>query len=154
MRTQLLGVLVMAACGGAAPQLHHAGPQIKLATVYVDNQDKALHFYTDVVGFTKKDDVTNGPFRWLTVIAPGNPDGGQLQLAATTDPAGKAYQEALYTQHQPATMLFTDDVKADYERIKARGGHFLMPPNDIGFATITLLDDTCGNLIQLTQLAR
>ena len=153
MRTQLLCALVMAACGSAAPH-HPTGPQIKLATVYVDDQDKALHFYTDVVGFTKKDDVTNGPFRWLTVIAPGNPDGGQLQLAAATDPAGKAYQEALYTQHQPATMLFTDDVKADYERIKARGGHFLMPPNDIGFATITMLDDTCGNLIQLTQLAR
>ena len=130
------------------------GLQIKLATIYVDDQDKALRFYTEVVGFTKKDDVSNGPFRWLTVTAAGDADGTALQLALNNSPAAKAYQQALFSQKQPATMLFTDDIKADYERIKAKGGEFTMPPTDITYSWIAQLDDGCGNLIQLTQLSR
>lgn len=154
-------VSLLAACGGthkhdtsvptatAAPR---TGLQIKLTTIFVDDQDKALHFYTDVLGFVKKDDVANGGYRWLTVMAPGDADGGALQLASNADPAAKAFQQAMFGNHQPATMFYTTDVQADYDRIKAKGGNFTMPVNDIGFAKITMLDDTCGNLIQLTQL--
>jgi catechol 2,3-dioxygenase-like lactoylglutathione lyase family enzyme len=93
--------------------------RIKLTSVYVDNQDKALRFYTDVLGFTKKADFSNGPFRWLTVASPDEPDGTELQLALNNNPAAKAYQQAIFQQGQPGS-LFTDDVKGDYERIKAR----------------------------------
>jgi predicted enzyme related to lactoylglutathione lyase len=158
MKRFLLSLLLAGACAAKAPPSpttpHPTGPQIKLTTVYVDDQDKALHFYTDVVGFAKKDDVDNGGYRWLTVTSPGDPDGGELQLAAASDPAGKAYQQALFQQSRPAAMLFTDDVKADYDRLEARGAEFTMPPTDITFATIAVMKDTCGNLIQLTQLAR
>ena len=128
--------------------------KIKLTTLYVDDQDKALLFYTEVLGFTKKADFSQGPFRWLTVASPEEPDGTELQLALNDNPAAKAYQQAMFQQGQPAAMFFTDDVKGDYERIKARGAEFTMPPTDVTDATIAMLNDTCGNLIQLTQLAR
>jgi predicted enzyme related to lactoylglutathione lyase len=126
--------------------------KIKLTTIYVDNQDKALRFYTEVLGFAKKADFSQGPFRWLTVVSQEYPDGTELQLALNNNPAGKAYQQGLFQQNQPAVMFFTDDVKADYERIKARGGEFTMPPTDVTGSTIAMLNDTCGNLIQLTEL--
>jgi predicted enzyme related to lactoylglutathione lyase len=126
--------------------------KIKLTTVYVNDQDKALRFYTDVLGFTKKSDFSNGPYRWLTVTSPDDPDGTELQLARDDNPAGKAYQQALFQQSQPALMLYTDDVKADYERIKARGGEFTMPPTDVTGSIIATVNDACGNLIQITQL--
>lgn len=128
--------------------------KIKLTSVYVDDQDKALRFYTEVLGFASKADFRNGAFRWLTVASPEEPDGTELQLALNDDPAVKAYQQAMFQQRQPAAMFFTDDVKGDYERIKARGGEFRMPPTDVTASTIAILDDTCGNLVQLTQLAR
>src|SRR6266513_3804138 len=128
--------------------------KIKLTSVYVDNQEKALRFYTDVLGFTKKADFSRGPYRWLTVASPEEPDGTELQLALNDNPAAKAYQQAIFQQRQPAAMFFTDDVKADYERIKARGAEFTMPPTDVTASIITMLNDTCGNLIQLVQLAR
>ncbi len=128
--------------------------KIKLTSVYVDDQGKALRFYTEVLGFTKKADFSQGPFRWLTVGSPEEPDGTQLQLALNDNAAAKAYQQAKFQQNQPAAMFYTDDVKGDYERIKARGAEFTMPPTDVTGATITMLNDTCGNLIQLTQLAR
>jgi predicted enzyme related to lactoylglutathione lyase len=128
--------------------------KIKLTNVYVDDQEKALRFYTDVLGFAKKNDFTNGPYRWLTVASPEDLDGTELQLALNDNPAGKAYQQALFQQGQPATMFFTDDIKADYERIKARGAEFTMPPTEVTGSTIAQLKDTCGNLVQLTQLAR
>jgi predicted enzyme related to lactoylglutathione lyase len=126
--------------------------KIKLTSVYVDNQEKALHFYTEVLGFTKKADFTQGPFRWLTVASPEEPEGTQLQLALNDNPAAKTYQEARFKQNQPAVMFNTDDVKSDYERIKARGAKFTMPPTDVTGSTIAMLNDTCGNLVQLTQL--
>jgi predicted enzyme related to lactoylglutathione lyase len=128
--------------------------QIKLTSVYVDDQDKALRFYTEVLGFAKKADFSQGPFRWLTVASPEDLDGTELQLVLNDNPAAKAYQQAIFQQGQPAANFFTDDVKADYERIKAHGTEFAMPPTDVKFATIAKLNDTCGNLIQLTQLAR
>jgi len=128
--------------------------KIKLTSVYVDDQGKALRFYTEVLGFTKKADFSQGPFRWLTVASPEEPDGTQLQLALNDNPAAKTYQQAKFQQGQPAAMLYTDDVKGDYERIKARGGEFTMPPTDVTGATIAMLNDTCGNLIQVTQLMR
>jgi predicted enzyme related to lactoylglutathione lyase len=128
--------------------------KIKLTTVHVDDQEKALRFYTDVLGFVKKADFSQGPFRWLTVVSPEDPDGTELQLALNDKPAAKAYQQALFQQSQPAAMFFTDDVQADYERMKARGAAFTMPPTDVTASTITMLNDTCGNLIQVTQLKR
>jgi predicted enzyme related to lactoylglutathione lyase len=128
--------------------------KIKLTGVYVEDQDKALRFYTEVLGFAKKADFSNGPFRWLTVGSPEEADGTQLQLALNDNPATKAYQQALFQQGQPAAMFYTDDVKGDYERIKSLGAEFTMPPTDVTGATIARLNDTCGNLIQLSQLAR
>jgi predicted enzyme related to lactoylglutathione lyase len=128
--------------------------KIKLTSVYVDNQDKALRFYTDVLGFAKKSDFSQGPFRWLTVASPDEPNGTELQLALNDNPAARAYQEATFQRGQPAAMFFTDDVKGDYERIKARGAEFTMPPTAVTGSTIAMLNDTCGNLIQLAQLAR
>ena len=128
--------------------------KIKLTSVYVDDQDKALRFYTEVLGFAKKGDFSQGPFRWLTVASPEEPDGTQLQLALNDNPAAKAYQQAKFQQGQPAVMFYTDDVKGDYERIKANGAEFTMPATAVPGATIAKLNDTCGNLIQLTQLGR
>jgi predicted enzyme related to lactoylglutathione lyase len=128
--------------------------KIKVTTLYVDDQDKALRFYTDVLGFAKKTDFSNGPYRWLTVASAEEPNGTELQLAPNNNPAAKAYQQAMFQQGQPAMMFFTDDVKADYERIKTHGAEFIMPPTSVPGSTIAKLNDTCGNLIQLTQLAR
>jgi catechol 2,3-dioxygenase-like lactoylglutathione lyase family enzyme len=104
--------------------------KIKLTSVYVVDQEKALRFYTDVLGFVKKADFSQGPFRWLTVASAEDPDGTELQLALNDKPAAKAYQEAMFTQGQAAAMFFTDDVQADYERLKARGAEFTMQPTD------------------------
>ncbi len=128
--------------------------KIKLTSVYVDDQDKALSFYTDVLGFAKKADFSNGPFRWLTVVSSEEPDGMELQLAANDNPAAKAYQQALFEKGQPAVMFFTDDIRGDHERIAAQGGVFTMPPTEVTGSTIAQLGDTCGNLVQITQLAR
>jgi predicted enzyme related to lactoylglutathione lyase len=128
--------------------------KIKLISVYVDDQEKALRFYTDVLGFTKKSDFSNGPYRWLTVTSPEEPGGTELQLALNNNPAAMAYQQAMFQQGQPVVMFFTDDIKGDYERIKAGGAEFTKPPTEVTGATIAQLNDTCGNLVQITQLAR
>ena len=128
--------------------------KIKLTSIFVDDQSKALRFYTEVLGFTKKADFSNGPFRWLTVASPEELDGTELQLALNNNPAAKTYQQAVFQQNQPAANFITDDIKSDYERIISRGAVFTMPPSDVTGATIAVLNDTCGNLIQLTQLAR
>jgi len=125
---------------------------IKVTSLYVDDQEKALRFYTEVLGFAKKADFSQGPYRWLTVAAPEDPDGTQLQLALNNNPAAKAYQQAMFQQGQPAAMFFTDDVQGDYERMKARGAEFTMPPTSVTASKIAMLKDTCGNIIQVTQL--
>lgn len=128
--------------------------KIKLTSVYVDNLDKALGFYTDVLGFAKKSDFSQGSYRWLTVASSEEPNGTELHLTLNDNPAAKAYQQAMFQQGQPAAMFFTDDVKSDYERIKSRGAEFTMPPTQVTGSTIAMLKDSCGNLIQITQLAR
>ena len=128
--------------------------KIKLTSLYVDDQDKALRFYTEVLGFAKKADFSNGPFRWLTVASPEDPDGTELQLALNDNPAAKAYQQAMFQQGQRAAMFYTDDIKSDFERMKAHGAEFTMPPTGVPYSTIAVVKDTCGNLIQLTQLGR
>jgi predicted enzyme related to lactoylglutathione lyase len=128
--------------------------KIKLISVYVDDQEKALRFYTEVLGFVKKADFSNGPYRWLTVASAEDPDGTELQLALNNNPAAKTYQQALFQQSQPAAMFFTDDVQADYERMKARGAEFTAHPTDVTASKIATVNDTCGNLLQLTQLMK
>src|SRR4051794_11630057 len=100
--------------------------KIKLTKVYVDDQEKGLRFYTEVLGFAKKADFSQGSYRWLTVASPEDPDGTELQLALNDNPPAKAYQQAIFEQRQPAAMFFTDDVQADYERMKAKGAEFSM----------------------------
>ena len=125
--------------------------KIKLVTVYVDDQDKALRFYTAVLGFAKKMDFSQGPYRWLTVASAEDPDGAELQLERNDNPAAKAFQQATFQQGQRAAMFSTDDVQRDYERMKAAGAEFTMPPTKVTGSTIAMVNDTCGNLIQITQ---
>lgn len=128
--------------------------KIKLTNVYVDDQDKALRFYTEVLGFVKKADFSQGPYRWLTVASPEEPDGTELQLALDSDPAGKAFQQAKYQQGQPGAMFYADDVQAEYDRMQGLGAKLTMPPTKVTGSTIAMVDDTCGNLIQIVALDR
>ena len=128
--------------------------KIKLMTVYVDDQDKALRFYTEVLGFAKKTDFSQGPYRWLTLASAEEPDGAELQLERNDNPAAKAFQQARFQQGQPAAMFYTDDVQRDYERMKAAGAEFTMPPTKVTGSTIAMVNDTCGNLIQIAQMDR
>jgi predicted enzyme related to lactoylglutathione lyase len=128
--------------------------KIKVMTIHVDDQAKALRFYTEVLGFKKKTDFSNGPYRWVTVASPEAPDGPELQLEANTDPAARAYQEARFQKRQPAAMFFVDDVQAEYDRIKGLGAKFTMPPSKVTGSTIAMLEDGCGNLIQIAALDR
>jgi predicted enzyme related to lactoylglutathione lyase len=128
--------------------------KIKLTSLYVNDQNNALRFYTEVLGFAKKTDFTQGPFRWLTVASPEELDGTELQLALNDNPAAKAYQEAIFQQGQPAALFYTDDITGEYERIRKRGAEFTMAPTAVPGSTIAMLKDTCGNLVQLVQLRR
>jgi predicted enzyme related to lactoylglutathione lyase len=128
--------------------------KIKLTKIYVDDQDTALRFYTDVLGFVKKADFTQGPFRWLTVASPEEPDGAELQLALNDNAAAKAYQQAMFGQGQPAAMFYVDDVQREYERMQPLGAQFTMPPTKVTGSTIAMVNDTCGNLIQIVALDR
>ena len=128
--------------------------KIKLIKVYVDDQDKALSFYTEVLGFSKKTDFSQGPYRWLTLASVEEPDGAELQLERNDNPAPKTFQQAMFQQGQPAAMFYTDDIQRDYERMKAAGAEFSMPPTKVTGSTIAMVNDTCGNLIQIVQLDR
>ncbi|HEY3821043.1 MAG TPA: VOC family protein [Polyangiaceae bacterium] len=127
--------------------------KIKWATVYVNDQDKALRFYTDVLGFQKKGDFSKGSFRWLTVASPEDPEGTELILESNANPAGKAYQEALYGQKVRAAQFLVTDVQAEHDRLAAKGVKFTTPVTKVTGSIIAVLDDTCGNLIQLFQPA-
>lgn len=120
----------------------------------MDNQEKALHFYTEILGFSKKTDFSQGDYRWVTVVSPEDPEGIELQLALNSNPAAQTYQHAQFQQGQPAMMFYTDDLNGDFERIKAKGVEFTMPPTDVTASKIAMLNDGCGNLIQLVELAR
>ena len=126
--------------------------KIKMTGVYVDDQEKALRFYTDVAGFVKKADFSQGPYRWLTVASPEEPDGTQLQLELNSDPAAKTFQQAKFQKGQPAAMFYVDDVQAEYDRMKGLGATFTMPPTKVTGSTIAVVNDTCGNLIQIVAL--
>jgi predicted enzyme related to lactoylglutathione lyase len=127
--------------------------KIKWTTVYVNDQEKALRFYTGVLGFQKKADFSQGPYRWLTVASPEDSDGVELILESDTNPAAKAYREALYGQQQRAAQFLVNDVQSEYDRLAAQGVMFTMPATKVTGAIIAVLDDTCGNLIQLFQPA-
>ena len=126
--------------------------KIKLTSVYVDDQDKALRFYTDVLGLVKKLDFPAGTFKWLTVVSPEEPDGTQLLLEPNDNVAARTYQQSLFQQGVRAAMFFVDDVQREYERMKGLGVVFTMEPTKAPGSTIAIFDDTCGNLIQLTEL--
>ena len=126
--------------------------KIKITGIFVDDQDKALRFYTDVLGFVKKTDIGASAYRWLTVVSPEEPDGTELHLETNADPAAKAFQQALFEQSKPAAMFYVDDVQREYERMQGLGAQFTMPPTKVTGSTIAMLNDTCGNLIQLTKL--
>jgi predicted enzyme related to lactoylglutathione lyase len=127
--------------------------KVKWTTVYVDDQEKALRFYTDLLGFQKKADFSQGQYRWLTVTSPEDPDGVELLLESNANPAGKAYQEALYGQKMRAAQFLVNNVQAEHDRLAARGVKFTVPVTKVTGSVIAVLDDTCGNLIQLVQMA-
>lgn len=125
--------------------------KIFITSVFVDDQEKALKFYTEVLGFVKKEDVSAGSYRWLTVVSADAQEGTQLLLEPTANPAASAYQKAIFEQGIPATMFSVADVQAECDRLKAKGVHFTKESTNMGPATIAILEDTCGNLIQLAQ---
>jgi len=126
--------------------------RIKWTTLYVDDQDRALQFYTDKLGFQKKADFSQGNYRWLTVVSPEDPDGTELLLESNANPAGKAYQEAVRAQNRPAAQFLVSDVQAEHDRLVALGVKFTMPVTSTTGSIIAILDDSCGNLIQLVKL--
>jgi predicted enzyme related to lactoylglutathione lyase len=127
--------------------------KISLTTIYVSDQDQALRFYTEVLGFVKAADFSRGPFRWLTVASAEDPQGTQLQLALNDNPAAKTFQDAMLAQGLPAANFSTKDIDGDYERAKSKGAEFKMPPTDVTMSKIAQVFDGCGNLVQLTQLS-
>ncbi len=126
--------------------------KIKLSSVMVDDQDKALKFYTEVLGFVKKTDIPAGKFKWLTVVSPEGPDDIELLLEPNDNPAAKTYQEALFEQGIPFTAFAVDDIHNEYEGLKKLGVVFRSEPTKMGEVTVVVFNDTCGNLIQLYQV--
>ncbi|MCC8243237.1 VOC family protein [Saccharothrix luteola] len=125
--------------------------RIHLSSVFVDDQAKALSFYTDVLGFVKKNDVPVGEDRWLTVVSPDDPDGTELLLEPSGHPAVQPYKDALVADGIPATAFAVDDVRAEYDRLRGLGVRFTQEPLEMGPVVTAVLDDTCGNLIQIAQ---
>ena len=125
--------------------------KIVVTSVFVDNQDKALRFYTKVLGFVKKTEIPMGEARWLTVVAPADPDGTELLLEPDGHPAVGPFKRALVEDGIPFTSFAVDDVHAEYQRLSSAGVHFTQPPVEMGPVTTAVFDDTCGNLIQIAQ---
>ena len=128
--------------------------KIKLTGIFVNDLDSALKFYTEVLGFIKKSDISAGNYRWLTVVSPEDKDGTELHFETKDNPAYKAYQEAIFKQNVPAANFFVDDVEKESERLKKLGVKFTMEPIKVTGSTIAVFDDTCGNLIQISKLNR
>ena len=126
--------------------------RIEITSVFVDDQDKALSFYTEVLGFVKKRDLPAGDYRWLTVVSAEAPEGVELLLEPNANPAAVQYQRAIFEQGIPALTLRVDDIQAEFERMTALGVRFAMPPTKTAGATLAMFDDTCGNLVQLFQV--
>jgi predicted enzyme related to lactoylglutathione lyase len=125
--------------------------KIKLSSVFVDDQDKALKFYTEVLGFVKKADIPVGQYKWLTVVSPEEPDGTELLLEPSDNPATKTFKKAIFEQGIPLTAFAVENIQAEYERLKKVGVRFTMEPTNTGPTTIAVFDDTCGNFIQIYQ---
>ncbi|MXZ03452.1 MAG: VOC family protein [Chloroflexi bacterium] len=125
--------------------------RIILTGVFVDDQDKALKFYTETLGFVLKHDVPAGEYRWITVVSPDDPDGTELLLEPNNNPVAQEYQKGLFDQGIPANSFGVTDIGAEHERLKALGVSFTMEPTEMGPVTIAVFDDTCGNLIQIMQ---
>lgn len=126
--------------------------RINLTSVLVDDQDKALKFYTEILGFVKKTDIPVGDAKWLTVVSPEVPDGVELLLEPSDNPAAKTFKKSLFEQGIPLTSFAVDDIQQEYERLKILGVVFTMAPTQMGPATVAIFDDTCGNLIQIGQM--
>lgn len=126
--------------------------KISVTSVLVNDQDRALRFYTDVLGFRAKHDVPMGGHRWITVVSPEAPDGTELVLEPDEHPAARPFKEALVADGIPFTMFTVDDLRAEYERLRALGVRFTQEPTAMGPVTTAVLDDTCGNLIQLVEM--
>jgi predicted enzyme related to lactoylglutathione lyase len=126
--------------------------KIKLTSVFVDDQDNALKFYADVLGFAKKHEFSAGKYKWLTVVSPEEPEGVQLVLEPNSNPAAKTYQQEIFRQGIPAANFFVGDVQKEYDRLKQHGVKFTKEPTKTTGSTIAIFDDTCGNLIQITHL--
>ena len=125
--------------------------KIKLTSILVDDQDKALKFYTEVFRFVKKHDIPVGEYRWITVVSPEGPDDLELALEPNANPVGKAFQEGLFKQGIPATAFEVGNIEQEYERLRSAGVVFTQQPHCHGPITIAVCADTCGNLIQLYQ---
>jgi len=166
-KVTLAAAVVAVLCGAGyvraqdAPK--HSGPgreqprmsiKIKLTSVFVDDQDKALKFYTEVLGFVKKRDIPVGRAKWLTVVSPEEPDGTELLLEPSDNPAARTFKKAVFDQGIPFTAFAVDDVQKAYERMKKLGVVFSVAPTNTGQAKIAVFDDTCGNLIQLFQVVQ
>lgn len=145
----VMGLVLMAQTTSARQE--RGAMKIELASVFVEDQQRALDFYTNVLGFVKKQDVPVGAFRWLTVVSPDDPEGTELLLEPNDSPAAKTFQEAIFDQGIPLTAFAVDDVELEYERLKALGVKFHTPPTSMGPTKIAVFDDTCGNLIQIFQ---
>lgn len=126
-------------------------PRICVTSVFVDDQAKALAFYTDVLGFVARTDEPAGEARWLTVVGPGEPDGTELLLEPNGHPAAQAYQQALVADGIPCTMFAVPDIAAAHDELVAKGVRFTQPPTPMGPVVTAILDDSCGNLIQLVE---
>jgi predicted enzyme related to lactoylglutathione lyase len=126
--------------------------RIKLTSVFVEDQDTALKFYTNVLGFEKKQDFPVGQFKWLTVVSPEEPDGAELLLEPSDNPAAKAFKASIFEQGIAAAAFAVDDIQGEYERLKQLGVDFIMKPTEMGSTTVALFDDTCGNLLQIYQV--
>ena len=127
--------------------------RIYVTSVFVDDQAKALAFYTETLGFVKKNDIPLGEASWLTVVSPDDPDGTELLLEPDGHPAAKPFKAALVADGIPYTSFAVDDVDAEYERLRGRGVRFTQPPTAMGPTTTAVFDDTCGNLIQIVHVA-
>jgi len=128
--------------------------RIKLTSIMVDNQDKALKFYTEIFGFVKKNEIPVGEYRWLTVVSPDGRDDLELSLEPNANPAGKSFQEAMFKQGIPITAFEVDDIGKEFEKLKRLGVVFTQEPTRTGPVTIAVCSDTCGNLVQLYQPSR
>jgi len=126
--------------------------KIKLTSVFVNDQNKALEFYTKNLGFVKKADISAGKYRWLTVVSSEDPNGPQLVLEPNENPVARSYQESIFKQSIPITMFFVDDIQREFQTLKKLGVKFIMEPTKTPGSTIARFDDTVGNLIQITQL--